>query len=60
MPTIKVEGEVYHSIRALQPVLNEEPPCLQIYFVRDITQQSMYTVQGNKDINIDIIWNEKK
>lgn len=59
MPPIKVQEKVYHRIRALQPVLDEDNQCLQMYFVRDITQQSKYTVQGNKDIDIDFSWNDK-
>ncbi|GBO09285.1 hypothetical protein AVEN_111478-1 [Araneus ventricosus] len=35
MPTFKVQGQVYHRIGSLQPLWNEEPKFLQIYFVGD-------------------------
>ncbi|GBN55601.1 hypothetical protein AVEN_119165-1 [Araneus ventricosus] len=39
MPTFKVQGQVYHRIGSLQPLRNEEPKFLQIYFVGDKDKQ---------------------
>ncbi|GBM93326.1 hypothetical protein AVEN_238493-1 [Araneus ventricosus] len=39
MPTFKVQGQVYYRIGSLQPLRNEEPKFLQIYFVGDKDKQ---------------------
>lgn len=39
MPTFKVQGQIYHRIGSLLPVLNEQHHFLQIYFISDHDSQ---------------------
>nr|XP_023028755.1 uncharacterized protein LOC111516895 [Leptinotarsa decemlineata] len=38
-PTFKVQGQVYHHIGSLLPVPNEDPTCLQIYFMNNVEEE---------------------
>ncbi|CAM1295942.1 Uncharacterised protein r2_g524 [Pycnogonum litorale] len=42
MPTFKIQGQVYHSLGALQPTPGQEPKFVQIYFMQDRQQQAQH------------------
>ncbi|XP_054722399.1 uncharacterized protein LOC129232184 [Uloborus diversus] len=45
MPTLKVQGQVYHRVGSLEPSENERPKFLQVYFISDteqLTQRCKY------------------
>lgn len=51
MPTFKIQGQVYHQIGSLQPLPDEEPKFLQIYFVANKEYQTEQRCR--KVLNVD-------
>lgn len=51
MPTFKIQGQIYHRIGSLLPLLEDESKFLQIYFIGDNeleTNQRCVVSQGTK------------
>ncbi|KYO26112.1 hypothetical protein Y1Q_0003864 [Alligator mississippiensis] len=55
MPTFKVQGQVYHQIGSLMPLLNEEPKFLQIYFMGDNTKQAEQHCNNVIQTNLQVV-----
>lgn len=55
MPTFKVQGQVYHLIGSLQPLPNEEPKFLQVYFMGDSLEQATHRCSYIPGLQIDIV-----
>lgn len=64
MPTFKVQGQIYHKIRSLLPIPEQEPKFLQIYFTgnkeREVEQVCSITTQTRQEIisNLQKIFHE--
>lgn len=55
MPTFKVQGQVYHRIGSMQPMVNEEPQFLQLYFVGNYKEQATRRNSISPGTEMDII-----
>ena len=55
MPTFKVQDQVYHRIGSLQPLPNEEPKFMQVYFVANRTEQAQKRCRNVPETREDIV-----
>lgn len=55
MPTFKVQGQVYHLIGSLQPLPQQDPQFLQIYFVGKGEREAHLRYSNFPDLKQDLV-----
>ena len=55
MPTFKIQGEVYHRIRSVQPQQGEQVNFLQIYFMGDYHTEAQTSCRVVSGLREDIV-----
>ena len=60
MPCFKIQGQVYHLLGSLMPVLDAEAQFLQIYFIGCESEQIDRRMQITTNVDRDIVANLQK